>query len=163
MERRKRGLARQGGAGELAQGHACKLDFGLTGLGPLRVVSAGTSQLLQCPSDASRDARRAGERGAGAGLTVAQVAPNTTWKSSEPKTELEDLMGLLQGRGHGALPGVSRWRPSYLFGRKRQLFLHCVRPDMPIKVASTHTASNSPVRPSRPLACTRIGTGGRWR
>ena len=51
--------------------------------------------------------RRAGERGAGAGLTVAQVAPNTTWKSSEPKTELDDLMGLLQGRGQGALPGVT--------------------------------------------------------
>ena len=125
-ERRKRGLARQGGAGELAQGHACKLDFGLTGLGPLRVVSAGTSQLLQCPSDASRDARRAGERGAGAGLTVAQVAPNTTWKSSEPKMELEDLMGLLQGRGQGALPGVSRWQPSYLIGLYSQVFLHRV-------------------------------------
>ena len=69
--------------------------------------------------------RRAGERGAGAGLTVAEVAPHTTWKSSEPKTELDDLMGLLQGRGQGALPGVSRWRPSHLFGRKRQLFLHC--------------------------------------
>ena len=32
--RRKRGLARQGGAGELAHGHASKLHFGLTGLGP---------------------------------------------------------------------------------------------------------------------------------
>ena len=96
-------------------------------MGSSRKPQEGSSCAHVLTVVATQRGRRAGLGGAGDGLTVVEVAPHTTWKSSEPKTELEDLTGLLQGRGQGALPGVSRWRPSHLFGRKRQRFLHCVR------------------------------------
>ena len=71
--------------------------------------------------------RRAGLGEAGEERTFGETLTCTPKKSTALKIERLDLEGHLQGRGHGALPGVSRWRPSYLFGRKRQLFLHCVQ------------------------------------
>ena len=72
---------------------------------------------------------RAGLGEAGEERTFGETLTCTPKKSTALKIERLDLEGHLQGRGQGALPGVSRWRPSYLFGRKRQLFLHCVLVD----------------------------------
>ena len=72
--------------------------------------------------------RRAGLGEAGEERTFGETLTCTPKKSTALKIERLDLEGHLQGRGHGALPGVSRWRPSYLFGRYSQVFLHCAVP-----------------------------------
>ena len=69
-------------------------------------------------------------KGGGGGAeerTFGETLTCTPKKSTALKIERLDLEGHLQGRGQGALPGVSRWRPSHLIGRYSQVFLHCER------------------------------------
>ena len=82
------------------------------------------------PAGRGGDMRRAGLGEAGEERTFGETLTCTPKKSTALKIERLDLEGHLQGRGHGALPGVcakTQRRASHLIGRYSQVrivFLH---------------------------------------